>query len=136
MSKSHFYFKKHFVLFLSAIYLLNPLQEYLVESMHTLSHLLIYSENSHHEKDHHMGHEYTHEHKVVSFFSKIFSSNEKTSDHDSTHFNYTFDTHFAQAYPKLDFHLKTPIKHIFSYTFHYYTSVKIIPTPPPEVFFS
>ncbi|MEM0517845.1 hypothetical protein [Aequorivita flava] len=137
MPKSNFHisFKKHVVLFLAALYLLNPMQKQLVEGMHTFSHVLAHTDYSHHQEDHLLGHEHTHEHKLITFFSKIFSS-EETSDHDGVFFNYTFDKHFAQDYPPVNFKFKTNISNIFTYTFHIPTSVKTIPSPPPETFFS
>ena len=138
MPKSNFHisFKKHFVLFLSALYLLNPMQKQIAESMHTFSHVVTHTDYGHHEEDHLLGLEHTHQHKMITFFSKIFSSEEKTNDHDGVFFNYTLDKHFAQEYPAIDFKFKSIVTHIYYYTFHISKSVKTIPSPPPEKFFS
>lgn len=138
MPKSNFHisFKKYFVLSLSIFYLLNPMQKQLSEGMHTFSHVIAHTDFSHHEEDHFLGREHTHEHKMITFFSKIFSSEEKTDDHDGVFFNYTFDKHFAQEYPAVDFKKETITKHYFYYSFHISKSIKTIPSPPPETFFS
>lgn len=138
MPKSNFHisFKKYFVLSLSIFYLLNPMQKQLSEGMHTFSHVIAHTDFSHHEEDHFLGREHTHEHKMIAFFSKIFSSEEKTDDHDGVFFNYTFDKHFAQEYPAVDFKNETITKHNFYYSFHISKSIKTIPSPPPETFFS
>ena len=96
---------------------------------------MTHTDYGHHEEDHLLGHEHTHEHKLITFFSKIFSS-EETSDHDGVFFNYTFDKHFAQEYPPIDFKKETSTKHNFFYVFHIPKSVKTILSPPPETFFS
>jgi hypothetical protein len=124
------------VLFISALYLLNPMQKQIAEGMHTFSHVMTHTDYGHHEEDHLLGLEHTHEHKMITFFSKIFSSEEDTTYHDGVFFNYTFDKHFAQEYPKIDFRFKTNAKHIFYYAFHIPKSVKTIPSPPPKKFFS
>ncbi|MCB0466176.1 MAG: hypothetical protein KDC78_10975, partial [Aequorivita sp.] len=126
-SKLHISFKKHFVLFLSALYLLNPMQKQIGEAMHTFSHVMTHTDYGHHEEDHLLGLEHTHEHKMITFFSKIFSSEEKTSDRDGVFFNYTFDKHFAQEYPNIDFKFKQIVNHIYFYTFHIPKSIKTIP---------
>lgn len=138
MPKSNFHisFKKYFVLSLSIFYLLNPMQKQLSEVMHTFSHVIAHTDFSHHQEDHFLGREHTHEHKMITFFSKIFSSEEKTDDHDGVFFNYTFDKHFAQEYPAVDFKNETITKHNFYYSFHISKSIKTIPSPPPETFFS
>ena len=138
MPKSNFYisFKKYFVLSLSIFYLLNPMQKQLSEGMHTFSHVMTHTDFSHPETDHELGREHTHEHKMIIFFSKIFSSDEKTSDHEGVFFNYTLDKHFAQEYPAINFKFKPFVKHTHHYTFHISKSVKTIPNPPPETFFS
>ena len=135
-SKLHISFKKYFVLSLSIFYLLNPMQKQLSEGMHIFSHVMTHTDYGHHEEDHLLGREHTHEHKLITFFSKIFSSEEKTSDHEGVFFNYTFDKHFAQEYPPIDFKNETNTKHNFFYAFHIPKSVKTIPSPPPETFFS
>lgn len=135
-SKLHISFKKYFVLSLSIFYLLNPMQKQLTEGMHTFSHVMTHTNSGHHEADHESGRVHTHEHKMITFFSKIFSSEEKTSDHEGVYFSYTFDKHFAQEYPAIDFKFKTNTKHKFFYSFHIPKSIKSIPSPPPEVFFS
>lgn len=135
-SKLHISFKKYFVLSLSIFYLLNPMQKQLSEGMHIFSHVMTHTDYGHHEEDHLLGREHTHEHKLITFFSKIFSSEEKTSDHEGVFFNYTFDKHFAQEYPLINFKFKPFVKHIYFYTFHIPKSVKTIPSPPPEIFFS
>lgn len=124
------------MLFLSVLYLLNPMQKYLAEGMHTFSHALTHTNFSHHQEDHSSGREHTHEHKMITFFTKIFSSEEKTSDHEGVYFNYTLDKHFAKDYPVIDFKFKSRVTHIYYYTFNISKSVKIIPSPPPETFFS
>jgi hypothetical protein len=132
----HIAFKKYFVLSLSVLYLLNPMQKQIAEAMHAFSHVMTHTDYGHHEEDHLLGREHTHEHKMITFFSKIFSSEEKTSDHDGVFFNYTFDKHFAEGYPKVNFKLKPLVKHIYCYSFHISKNIKTIPSPPPEVFFS
>ena len=138
MPKSNFHisFKKYFVLSLSIFYLLNPMQKQLSEGMHTFSHIMAHTDFSHHEEDHFLGREHTHEHKMIAFFSKIFSSEEKNSEHEGVFFNYTVDKHFAQEYPNIDFKFKTIVSHEYHYTFHIPKSVKTIPSPPPEFLFS
>lgn len=135
-SDFHISFKKYFVLSLSIFYLLNPMQKQLSEGMHTFSHVMVHTDFSHHEEDHLLGHEQTHEHKMITFFSKIFSSKEKTDDHEGVFFNYTLDKHFAQKYQNIDFKFKPLVTHIYHYTFHISKSIKTIPNPPPELFFS
>ncbi|QQX77451.1 MULTISPECIES: hypothetical protein [Aequorivita] len=111
------------------------MQKQMAEAMHIFSHVMTHSDYSHHQEDHVMDREHTHEHKLITFFSKIFSS-EETSDHDGVFFNYTFDKHFAQKYPATNFRIKKNTAHNFYYTFHINKSVKTIPSPPPETFFS
>lgn len=135
-SRFHIFLKKHFVLFLSVLYLLNPMQKQLAEGMHTFSHVVAHTNFSHHQEDHASGREHTHEHKMITFFSKIFSSEEKTSDHEGVFFNYTLDKHVAHEYQNIDFKIKTVVTHIYFYTFQIPKSIKTIPSPPPEVFFS
>ncbi len=77
--------------------------------MHTLSHAIAHTDTSHHQEDHLSGHEHSHEHELITFFSKIFSSEEKSDDHEGAFFNYTLDKHFAQDYPTIDFKFKPNI---------------------------
>ncbi|SRX52419.1 hypothetical protein [Aequorivita sp. CIP111184] len=135
-SKFHISFKKHFVLFLSALYLLNPMQKQIAEGMHTFSHVMTHTDYSHHEEDHLLGLEHTHKHKIITFFSKIFSSEENTKNHDGVFFNYTMDKHFAQEYPAIHFKFKSIVEHIYYFTFHIPKTVKTVPSTPPETFFS
>ena len=135
-SQLHISFKKYFVLSLSIFYLLNPMQKQLSEGMHIFSHVMTHTDSGHHQEDHELGRVHTHEHKMIAFFSKIFSSEEKTGDHEGVFFNYTLDKHFAQKYPAIDFKFKKNPNHIFYYNFHFPKSVKTIPSPPPEIFFS
>jgi hypothetical protein len=137
MPKSNFLisFKNYFVLLLSFLYLINPMQKQIAEMMHSLSHAIVHIDSSHHQEDHLLGYEHSHEHEFITFFSKIFSSEEKTNDHEGTFFNYTVDKHFVQAYPMVAFKLKPHTMHSFCYSFHISKSVKAIPNPPPEVFF-
>ncbi len=93
-SNLHISFKKYFVLSLSIFYLLNPMQKQLSEGMHTFSHVMTHTNFGHHEADHESGLEHTHEHKMITFFSKIFSA-EESSEHNGIYFNYTLDKHFA-----------------------------------------
>lgn len=138
MSKSNFYnsFMRCTVLFLSVLYLLNPMQKQIAEGMHTFSHFTAHTDSSHHEDDHLHGREHSHDHKLITLFSKIFSSDENNDLHEGVFFNYTLDKHFAQEYPTIDFKINTITNHIFWYTFHIPKSVKSIPYPPPETFFS
>ena len=129
-------FKKYLVLLLCILYLLNPMQKQISEGMHKFSHAISHTDNSHHHIDHQLEQEHSHEHKMIAIFSKIFSSEEKTDDHDGVFFNYTFDKHFAQEYPAVDFKKETITKHYFYYSFHISKSIKTIPSPPPETFFS
>tara|TARA_R110002050_G_C8917003_1_gene511184 strand:- start:835 stop:1251 length:417 start_codon:yes stop_codon:yes gene_type:complete len=132
----HIVIKRIIVLSLSIFYLLNPMQKQLSEGMHTFSHMMTHTNSGHHDADHNLGMEHTHEHKMITFFSKIFSSEEKTSDHEGVYFNYSLDKHFAQEYPAINFKFKPVVKHTHHYTFHIPKSVKTIPSPPPEKFFS
>lgn len=113
------------------------MQEQIAKGMHGFSHSLFQTDSSHHEDEHVHGHHHSHEHKMITFFSKIFSSeSEGESEHDGVFFNYTLDKHFAQEYPSIDFKFHTITKHKFFYSFHIPKSVKSIPNPPPEIFFS
>lgn len=112
------------------------MQKQLSEGMHSFSHVMAHSDYGHHQEDHSLGHAHTHEHEMIAFFNKIFSSEEKTSDHDGVFFNYTFDKHFAQEYPNINFRFKPFVTHIYNYTFHISKSIKTIPSPPPEIVFS
>lgn len=129
-------FKKYLVLLLCILYLLNPMQKQFAEGMHKFSHAFSHIDISHHHNDHQLEREHSHEHKMIAIFSKIFSSEEKTSDHDGVFFNYTLDKHFAQEYHTIVLKFKPNIKHSYNYTFHISNSVKTIPNPPPEYFFS
>ena len=112
------------------------MQKQLAEGMHTFSHVMTHTDYAHHEEDHLLGNEHTHEHKIITFFSKIFSSEENTKDHNGVFFDYSLDKHFAKEYPTIDFNIKNISKHKFHYAFHIPKRVKTIPSPPPEVFFS
>ena len=112
------------------------MQKQIVEGMHTFSHLITHTDFGHHEEDHALGHEHSHEHEMISFFSKIFSSEEKTNNHEEVVSNYTLDKHFKDEYPNINFKFKPLVKHIYHYTFHIPKSVKTIPSPPPKTFFS
>lgn len=111
------------------------MQKQIAEGMHTFSHVMTHTDFSHHEADHELGRKHTHEHKMITFFSKIFSS-EKNNEQEGAFFNYTLDKHFGQAYPKIDFRFLANTKHIFNYVYHIPKNAKTIFTPPPEVFFS
>ncbi len=112
------------------------MQKQIAEGMHTFSHVMAHTDYGHHDEDHLLGHEHTHEHKIIAFFSKIFTSEENPKDHNGVFFDYTLDKHFAQEYPTIDFNIKTTTKHNFYYSFQIPKSVKTIPSPPPEIFLS
>jgi len=111
------------------------MQKQIADGMHTFSHVMTHTDYSHHEAEHELGRNHTHEHKMFTFFSKIFSS-EKTSGHEGAFFDYTLDKHFPKAYPKINFSIQENTKHIFNYAFHIPKNVQTIFTPPPEIFFS
>jgi len=108
------------------------MQQQLAEGMHLFSHAISQIEFGHHDHSHSHDHEQTHEHKMISFFNKIFSSEETNNNHDNKIFTYTLDKHFADAYPKIDFNFTPIIKLRSKKTYQKRKGVKTTPTPPPE----
>ncbi len=120
---------------LVVLYLLNPLQRPLLEGLHKVSHVISHTGSSHqHSLKHTMDKEHSHEHAVVGFFSKLFSS--EVPQEEKIFFTTDFDKHFAKQYPLLNLPINIFTKHTFFHPSEGPKSFHARTSQPPESFFS
>ena len=140
MLKSNFllFFKRNIVLCISILYLFNPVQKQIIEVMHVFAHV-IYSHNySHHDHENEHKHTQTkvHNHTIISYFSGMINSLEKSDYNEDYSFFYSIDKHFIQKYPTFKFHFNKYTKPSYYYSFRIIISDQTILYPPPEILFS
>ncbi|PVW14101.1 hypothetical protein [Marixanthomonas spongiae] len=125
--------KKRFILSLAVLYLMVPLQRSLSEGFHRLSHALTNtSADHHHDLDHQLGRDHTHEHKLISFFSELFSTKDSPTEQDVLFQEIKYDKHLTQEYLTLKPEIPTSINHIFMYRYGTYSTPLSVQTPPPK----
>lgn len=129
--------KKHLILLLAVLYVAAPLKNMFVSGLHEIAHAITQTNAHHsHQLAHDHDEEHTHEHRIVSFFSTLFSSESDASASDNVIPQFETDKHIVQENETLELPLK-PFR-IDSYWYHseaYITSFRNT-TPPPEPRFS
>lgn len=130
-------FKKHFILLLAVLYVVAPLKNVLLGGVHEIAHAFSQTSAKHsHQLAHDHDEEHTHDHRIVSFFSTLFSSESDAETSDKIVPQFDVDKHFVQENEAEQLPLKPFRIAVYFYTSEKYTTSLQHTTPPPQGLFS
>ncbi|RMA65853.1 hypothetical protein BXY75_0267 [Ulvibacter antarcticus] len=114
------------------MYIMAPLKNTFLGLAHDVSHAFEKIQNSTHSHSHNHEIANHHEHKLISFFSIVFSSEkDATSSHDLQALQH-FDKHLMQQDFALKILPKQNKKQIFHFALDSYTAFLKNTSPPPQ----
>lgn len=127
------YGKHTLALGLAVLYLLAPLQQSILEGLHSISHAMhhIDSLRHHHRADHTLNKEHSHEHETLSLVASWFDAFQAESD-DSIVVHAFIDKHFPQLQHIWPYSLPSSEEKYLYPTSRLYPPYVRIPTPPPQ----